>query len=46
MATGEVNASADGLGALASEVMAKAVLRAVRKAKPAYGLLAAEDFGK
>jgi len=38
LATGEVEVGADGLGALASEVMAKAIARAARKAKPAYGL--------
>jgi L-aminopeptidase/D-esterase-like protein len=45
MATGEVEAAPDGLGALAAEVMAKAVVRAARTAKPAYGLKGAEDFG-
>jgi len=44
IATGEAEVGADGLGALASEVMAKAVARACLMAKPAYGLLAAESF--
>jgi L-aminopeptidase/D-esterase-like protein len=44
MATGEVPVSPDALGALATDVMAEAIVRAARKAKPAYGLKAAEDF--
>lgn len=44
MATGEAEVSPDALGALAAEVMAKAVCRAVLAAKPAYGLPAASDF--
>jgi len=44
MSTGEVQVSPDGLGALASEVMAKAIGRAVRKAEPAYGLKAARQL--
>lgn len=44
MATGEAEAGADGLGELAAEVMAKAAVRAARAAKPAFGLMAAEDF--
>jgi len=44
MATGEVEVGADALGALATEVMARAINRAVRAAQPAYGLKAACDF--
>jgi L-aminopeptidase/D-esterase-like protein len=39
---GDVAASPDALGALASSVMARAVARAARAAKSAYGLLAAD----
>jgi L-aminopeptidase/D-esterase-like protein len=44
MATGEVDASPDALGALATEVMARAINNAARNAEPAYGLKAARDF--
>lgn len=44
LATGETEVGADGLGALATEVMAKAIVNAVIKAKPAYGLKASCDF--
>ncbi|MBE6021305.1 MAG: P1 family peptidase [Clostridiales bacterium] len=44
MATGEVEVGPDSLGALATEVMARAINRAVRKAEPAYGLKAASSF--
>jgi len=44
MATGEVEAMPDAVGALATEVMARAINRAVRMAEPAYGLKAARDF--
>lgn len=44
MATGEVEAAPDSLGALATHVMAKAINNAVLHAKPAYGLKAACDF--
>jgi len=44
MATGEVDAAPDSLGALATHVMAKAINSAVLNAKPAYGLKAACDF--
>jgi len=44
MATGEAAVAPDGLGALAADVMAKAIVRAAHKAKPAYGLKAAENF--
>jgi L-aminopeptidase/D-esterase-like protein len=43
-ALGEVSVSPDALGALASLVMARAITRAARAAKSAYGLLAAEDL--
>lgn len=44
MSTGEVEVAPDGLGALATEVMARAINRAGRLAKPAYGLKGAGDF--
>ncbi|MDO4553407.1 MAG: P1 family peptidase [Bacillota bacterium] len=44
LATGEVEVGPDALGAMATEVMARAIGRAARKAKPAYGLKAACDF--
>jgi len=44
MATGEVEVAADPLGALATEVMARAINNAVKSAKPAYGLKAASDL--
>ncbi|MCL1809399.1 MAG: P1 family peptidase [Clostridiales bacterium] len=44
MATGEVEAGADGLGELAVEAMAKAVARAAKAAEPGYGLMSASDF--
>lgn len=44
MATGEIQAMPDAVGALAAEVVARAINRAVRKAEPAYGLKAAGDF--
>lgn len=46
MATGEAEVSPDALGALAAEVMAQAVCRAVLSAAPAYGLKAASDFAE
>lgn len=44
MATGEIEVMPDVAGALASEVMAKAINNAAWYAKPAYGLKAACDF--
>ena len=44
MATGEVEVSQEALGALATDVMAKAINRGVLKAESAYGIKAAEDF--
>lgn len=44
MATGEVEVGVDALGALAVEVMARAINRAALDAEPAYGLKAARDF--
>ncbi|HHX14489.1 MAG TPA: P1 family peptidase [Clostridiales bacterium] len=44
MATGAVQAMPDAVGALASEVMARAIKRAALAAKPAYGLLTASDL--
>lgn len=44
LSTGEKEVNADALGAMAAQVMALAVNRAVRKAEPAFGLKAASDF--
>jgi len=44
MATGEVEVMPDAVGALATDVMARAINRAARMAEPAYGLKAARDF--
>ena len=44
MATGEVEVMPDAVGALATEVMARAINRAARTTEPAYGLKAARDF--
>lgn len=44
LSMGEVDVLPDAVGALAAEVMAKAVNRAVLEAMPAYGLKAAKDF--
>lgn len=44
MATGEVEVGPDALGALATEVMGRAINRAVRNAVPAYGLPGAGEF--
>jgi len=44
MATGEAEVAPDSLGALATEVMARAINRAVKDAVPSYGLKAACDF--
>ena len=44
MATGEVEVNPDALGALATDVMARAINRAARMAEPAFGLKAARDF--
>lgn len=44
MATGEVEVMPDAVGALATDVMARAINRAARAAEPAYGLKAARDF--
>ena len=44
VATGEVEVGPDALGALATEVMARAINNAAAKAEPAYGLKAACDF--
>lgn len=46
LATGEVEVNPDALGALATEVMAHAIKRAVSMAAPAYGLPSAADFQK
>lgn len=43
LGTGEVEAQPDVVGVLASDVMAKAIQRAVKKAHSAYGLCAYED---
>ena len=44
LATGEVDVMPDAAGALAADVMAKAINKAVLAAEPAYGLKAAKDF--
>lgn len=46
LATGEVEVMPDAVGALATDVMARAINRAVRMAEPAYGLKAAKDFAQ
>lgn len=46
MATGEADVAPDSLGALATEVMARAINRAAMKAEPAYGLKAASSLKK
>lgn len=45
MASGEVEAGVDALGALVTECTARSVNRAVLQAEPAYGLKAAREFG-
>jgi len=44
LSTGEVEVQLDAVGALAAEVMARAINRAAMEARPAYGLKAAIDF--
>lgn len=44
LSTGEVEVQLDAVGALAAEVMARAINRATREARPAYGLKASIDF--
>ncbi len=44
LATGETEVMPDAAGALAADVMARAINRAARAAEPAYGLKAAKDF--
>lgn len=44
LSTGEVEAMPDAIGILATEMMAKAINRAVKHAKGAYGLKAYEDL--
>lgn len=44
LATGECDVMPDAVGALAADVMARAINRAVLSAEPAYGLKAAKDF--
>ena len=46
MSTGEVEVMPDAVGALSTDVMARAINRGVQEAKPAYGLKAACDFLK
>ena len=46
MSTGEVEVGVDALGALVTEVMARAINRAALMTEPAYGLHAARDFLK
>lgn len=45
LSLGRVESHMDLVGTLAAHVMAKAIVRAVQQAKPAYGLKAACDFG-
>ncbi len=44
MASGEVDVMVDAVGALATDVCARAINRAVRMAESAYGIKAARDF--
>lgn len=44
MSTGQVEVGVDALGALVTEVMARAINRAALTTEPAYGLHAARDF--
>ena len=44
MATGEVEAGANVVGALAAEVMARAIVKAVKNAESLYGLLCYKDL--
>lgn len=44
LATGEVEVMPDAVGALAADVMARAINRAALTAEPLYGLKAAKDF--
>lgn len=44
LATGEVEVMPDAVGALATDVMARAINRAATMAEPAYGLKASRDF--
>lgn len=44
LATGEVDVQLDAVGALATDVMARAINRAAWAAEPSYGLKAARDF--
>ena len=44
MATGEVEVGVDALGALATDVMSRAINRAAQKAESAYGLKGAKEF--
>lgn len=46
LSTGEVEAMPDAIGALATEMMAKAIKRAVVKAESAYGLKAHGDLSR
>lgn len=46
MSTGEVEVMPDAAGALATDVMARAINRGALEARPAYGLKASNDFLK
>lgn len=46
LASGEVEVGVDALGALATEVMARAINRAATEAESAYGLKSARDISK
>lgn len=44
MSTGKVRADLDAVGSMAADIMAEAILRAVRSAEPAYGFPALKDL--
>lgn len=44
MATGEVEAGVNVVGAIATEVMARAIVKAIKNAEPLYGLLSYQDL--
>jgi L-aminopeptidase/D-esterase-like protein len=44
MATGKVEAGVNVVGAIATEVMARAIVKAIKNAEPLYGLLSYQDL--
>ena len=44
LSVGDVKADQDMVGTLSAQVMAEAILRAVRSAESAYGLVGAKDL--